>query len=471
MDTRLTLMEDDKEKLVDKILCLRDENENLRQGNETLRQENEALRKKIEEKTPKVPDKKLNFVKDRDRPGLPPHRWGRKGGHKGVTRAKPQHVDREVSQTLSACPDCHHVLGASVGTTKHLQEDIIPAHVEVTRFLHHRYWCPGCKTVVTVPYAPDEVPYGYIGPRALATMVWMKFHLALPGNKIKAVLEDFCGLAITEGAIHKALQRLALHMGLEAQQVLEAVRSALIKHADETGWTVNGVGHWLWSFLTRRFAYVKVDKSRGSKIPKAVLGDPFTGVMVSDFFSAYNKMSGRKQKCLVHLKREVRKAGDAFAQGPPGDFKEPDKRLKRLLADAERLADHRTHLPALTYARRVRRIKDRLFTFATQVYSHKFWQRISARLLKHHQAIFTYLDVPGLPSDNNAAERSIKPHVIIRNRSFQNRTEKGANAHGTLSSILQSLLLQGRPVVKELAAAYPLHRQGAGKPILFTSTR
>jgi len=94
MDTRLTLMEDDKEKLVDEILCLRDENENLRQGNETLRQENEALRKKIEEKTPKVPDKKMNFVKDRDRPGLPPHRWGRKGGHKGVTRAKPDHGNR-----------------------------------------------------------------------------------------------------------------------------------------------------------------------------------------------------------------------------------------------------------------------------------------------------------------------------------------------------------------------------------------
>ena len=464
MDAWLSLMEDDKEKLVDEILRLRGENEKLRQ-------ENEALRKKTEEKIRKTADKKLNFVKDRERPGLPPHLWGRKGGHKGVTRAKPAHVDREVPQTLSVCPDCHHALGASVGTTEHVQEDIVPAHVEVTRFLHHRYWCPECKTIVTASHAPDEVPYGYIGPRALATMVWLKFHLALPGNKIKAVLEDFCGLTITEGAVHKALQRLALHLGLEAGQVLAAVRNAPTKHADETGWTVNGVGHWLWSFVTRRFAYVKVDKSRGSKVPKAVLGHPFTGVMVSDFFSAYNKMSGRKQKCLVHLKREVRKAREAFAQGPPGDFKEPDKRLKRLLADAERLADKRTHMPALIYARKARRIKDRLFDFATAVYSHKFWQRISARLLKHHQAIFTYLDVPGLPSDNNAAERSIKPHVIVRNRSFQNRTDRGANAHGVLSSILQSLLLQGRPVVQELAAAYPLHRQGIAKPLLFTSIR
>lgn len=464
MDIRISLMEDDKEKLVDEILRLRGENEKLRE-------EIEALHKKSEEKTRKAADKKLNFVKDRDRPGLPPHLWGRKGGHTGVTRPKPTHADREVVQTLSACPDCHHALGASVGTTEHIQEDIVPAHVEVTRFLHHRYWCPGCQALVTAPHAPDEVPYGYIGPRALATMVWMKHHLALPGNKVRAVLSEFCGLTVTEGAIHKALQRLARYLGLEAEQVRLAVQRAPAKHVDETGWTVNGVGHWLWSFLTHRFAYVKVDKSRGSKVPKAILGHPFTGVMVSDFFSAYNKMSGRKQKCLVHLKRDVRKARESFAQGPPGDFKDPDKKLKRLLADAERLADKRTHMPALIYARRVRRIKDRLFAFATEVYSHKVWQRLSARLLKHHQEIFTFLDVPGLPSDNNAAERSIRPHVIIRNRSFQNRTDKGAHAHSVLSSILQSLLLQARPVVQDLAVAYPLHRQGVAKPLLFTSTR
>jgi transposase len=457
-------MEDNKEKLVDEILYLRSENKKLHQ-------EIEDLRKKSEELPRKTLEKKLNFVKAHNRPGLPPHRWGRKGGHKGVTRAKPTHVDREVVQTLSACPGCRHPLGQPVGSTEHLQEDVIPSRVEVTRFLHHRYWCPGCRGIVTAPHAPDEVPYGYIGPRALATMVWMKYHLALPGNKIKSVLSDFCGLTVTEGAIHKALQRLALHLKLEAEQVIAAVRNAPAKHADETGWTVNGVGHWLWSFVTQRFTYIKVDKSRGSQVPMDILGDPFKGIMVSDFFSAYNKMSGRKQKCLVHLKREIRKTRDSFAQAPPGNFREPDKRLKRLLADAQRLVDRRTHLPALVYARKVRRIKNRLFAFATAVYSHKFWQRLSTRLLKHHQAILTYLDVPGLPSDNNAAERSIKPHVIVRNRSFQNRTPQGAHAHGTLSSILQSLLLQGRPAVQEIAAAYPLHRQGVGKPLLFTSTR
>ena len=463
MDERFILMEDGKEELVDEILRLRREVEKLRL-------ENDALKKQTDEKIRKGADKKLNFVKSSDRPGLPPHRWGRKGGHIGVTRPKPTRIDREVERNASSCPDCRHPLGKPVDSIEHIQEDIIPSRVEVTRFVHHRYWCPGCQGIVTAPYAPDEVPHGYLGPRTLATMVWLKYHLALPGNKIKDLLCDFCGLNVTEGAIHKALQRLADHLHMETEPILNAIRQAPYKHADETGWTVNGVGHWLWSFVNGHWAYATIKKSRGSQVAKDILGHPFQGIVVSDFFSAYNKLQGIKQKCLVHLRRDMRKARDAFAHEPPDDFRNPDKRLKRLLADAQRLADRRTHLSARVFARRVRRIKQRLFDFAAATYSHKFWKRISARLLKHENAIFTFLDHPGLPMDNNAAERSIKPHVIVRNRSYQNRTASGAKAHGVLTSLLQTLTLQKRNVVGELSRAYLHHRHGPTGSALFTST-
>lgn len=218
--------------------------------------------------------------------------------------------------------------------------------------------------------------------------------------------------------------------------------------------------------MNGRWAFFQIDKSRGSRVPKDILGHPFQGTVVSDFFSAYNKLQGRKQKCLVHLKREIR---NASSPDPPLDFCGPDKKLKRLLADAERLADRRGTLSPLVWARRVRRLKNRLFHFASETYSHKFWQRISARLLKHHNELLTFLEIPGLPSDNNAAERSIKPHVIIRNRSYQNRTDKGAKAHSVLSSLVQTLLLQNRSVVPALASAYLKHRQGHKYPALFTS--
>jgi len=452
MNERLVLMDDEKEKLVDEIL-------DLRHRVKTLQAELEALKKK----TP-VESKKSEFSKV-SASGLPPHRWGRKKGHTGVTRPKPTHIDREVVQELSSCPDCHHDLGSVVGRVDHIQEDIIPAQVEVTRFVHCRYWCPGCKALVTAPPAPGEIPHSYLGPQSLATMVWLKYHVVVPGNKIVALFKDLMGLTVSEGAVAQALQRLAGHLGVEADAVLAALKEASLKHVDETGWKINGASRWLWSVANKAWAYTRIANSRGSKIPKELLGHPFKGVMVSDFFSAYNKMYGLHQKCLVHLRRDIH---HARGEDPPLDFSGPDKQLKRLLADADRLAERRDVYSRAVFSQRVRRLKARLFHFATAVYSHKDWQRLSARLLKHKDQIFTFLDVPGVPTDNNHAERAIRPHAILRNRSFHNRTEAGAHAHSVLTSLVQTLLLQNRSVIPALACAYLARRHGASHSTLFT---
>jgi transposase len=464
MDDRRTLMVGDKEKLVDEILDLRQRNKTLQEELDRLRKENESLKKK----SPAA--NKPTFAKAvAKKKSKPPHLWGRKKGHPGAWRPVPDHIDRDVPQTLAACPDCLHALGEPAEVEEHIQEDIVPARVEVTRFLRHRYWCPGCKKMITAPYAPDEVPCGHLGPRTLATICWFKYHLALPGNKIKDIFYDLCGLYVSEGAIAQALQRLGNYLQIETDQILKAVKESAQKHVDETGWKINGALHWLWTFVNGEWAFFHIDKSRGGRVPKAFLGVPHQGTVSSDFHRSYDGLRGDKQKCLVHLRRDIHNARNIFPSGagPPPDFQRPDKKLRRLLDDAIRLAERRNTFSRKVLARRVRRMKDRLLDFALGTYSHAFWQRISARLLKHHKDLFTFLEKPEVPPDNNTAERAIRPHVIIRNRSFQNRTVKGALAHSRLTSLLHTLRLQKRDVVSALMMAYPKHRRKFGVPILF----
>ncbi len=76
--------------------------------------------------------------------------------------------------------------------------------------------------------------------------------------------------SVSEGAIAQALQRLGAYLQIETGQILTAIRNAAHKHADETGWKINGIGHQLWAFLTDRWALVHINKSRGSKVPKAI---------------------------------------------------------------------------------------------------------------------------------------------------------------------------------------------------------
>lgn len=452
MQEKVLLLQEDKEILVDEILRLRGQVKELTE-------ELSRLKEKVSPSTHKYPDKSKKR-------GLPPSEWGRKAGHPGCTRPTPNHIDREVEQTLKRCPDCSARLSKSVGVVEHVQEDIVPSRVEVTKFKRHRYWCKKCEKVVIAPYAPGEVPCGYLGPLALVQMALLKYHHVLPGNKIVKLFEVFCGLKVSEGAVAQALQRMAKWLEVETVVILEAIRTSAYVHVDETGWKINGANHWLWAFANKKLAFYKIDRSRGSKVPIGLLGNPFPGILISDFYSAYNKMNCRQQKCLVHLLREMR---DCRGKDPPEDYRVPYKKLKRILSDAHRLQAAQGQIPSLDFVRKVRRIKERLFLFATTPHSNKHWQRLSGRFLKHEKKMLTFLDFPGLPDNNNLAERMIRPHVILRNRSFHNRTDQGARAHGVLTSILHSLMLQGKSLIPSFSQAYLAHRQGNPQPFLFSN--
>ena len=88
------------------------------------------------------------------------------------------------------------------------------------------------------------------------------------------------------------------------------------------------------------------------------------------------------------------------------------------------------------------------------------------RFLKHWESLVTFLEEEGIPHHNNLCERQIRHNVILRNRSFQNRSQKGAQAHEVLMSILQTLRLQGKEVIPTMQAAYLAHRKGNSTPVI-----
>jgi transposase len=448
------LLSVDKEGLVRTIREQERQIEKLRRENDTLRHEIDKLKDK-----PAASDQTQTKASIRGHSSKPPQEWGRKKGHKGSGRRQPDHIDRLVELTAKQCPK-GHALGACEDFEDHYQEDIIPAKVEVTCFRHFRYWCGSCQDHVLAAYAPDEIPYAKLGPKVLTMMVLLKYYYALPGNKIKSILESLCGLTVSEGGISKALQRLAKYLQVETDTILTKIRQAALKHADETGWNVNGVNHWMWVFLNDLWVYYTIDRSRGAKVPKTLLGEKPPGTLISDFYEPYRKLGMPHQTCHVHLLREMRECRKETTRGNT-DFEKPYQQLRRILKDADRLAEERRGLETVVYRRRVRRIKARLVDFASRPFRDSNWKRLSKRLLKHEHTLFTFLDQPGIPKDNNAAERAVRPQVIIRNRSFQNRTDHGATAHAILSSLTATLLQQKRNPLIEIVAAYPEHRRRA----------
>lgn len=443
----------EKTKLVKLILAQDEQLKKLRADNEVLQTTVEKLKAQLF-----PPKRKPKTKTGQAKRSKPPHLWGRKKGHAGSWRPVPDHIDKEIDLKLTTCPNCQNPLGESKHCDEHIQEEISPARVEVTRYRYWEYWCGDCQVHIRAPYAIEEIPHGHLGPRALSVMALLKYHYALPGNKIKAILWSLSGLKVSEGGIAQALQRLGEYLNTEAESILGWIGQAAYKNADETGWKINGKNHWLWAFCNEMWAYYFIHMSRGARVPRAIIGDPVKGTLISDFHAAYGKLQGKKQKCLVHLKRDMK---TCLGKDPPADYREPYETLRRILADAVSLDERRGKLSRLDFKRKARNLKKQLFDFASATYSNENWKRLSKRWLKHIDELFTFLDQPGLPKDNNPAERSIWPHVILRNRSYQNRTPDGAAAHNTLTSIIYSALLQKRQALEEIRKAYPLHRQQA----------
>ena len=75
-----------------------------------------------------------------------------------------------------------------------------------------------------------------------------------------------------------------------------------------------------------------------------------------------------------------------------------------------------------------------------------------------------------MPADNNQAERAIRPHVIIRHRSYQCRSPTGAATHADLMSLVQTLAQQGRAIGETLKSAYLRHRHGDLTPVVVSQS-
>lgn len=428
-----------------------------------LLEESEKLRKALGSKESMEERRKLLKLLNESRRAEHPKVPGQKMGHVGVTRAKPQTIDRVVELELTHCPDCHHSVGESQGVVDHIQEDIVPVHVEVTCFRKHRYWCPVCSQIVTASSALEEIPHGFIGPNVLVQTVLLKYHHGLPFNKISELFGSLAGLTITEGALAQALQRMSEWLKVESDGILAAIRASPLIHMDETGWNVSGVRHWLWASVNKRLAYYWIARSRGAKVPKEILPEKYGGILVADFYSAYNKLSGKKQRCLVHLEREMHRC---FLRDQSTEYVRYHKILKDIVQDARALKRGQKRFSAKLYFKKVSLIRRRLLRWACREHENKNLKRLAQRFMKHALEMLTFLEEPEVPADNNLAERMIRSHVIIRNRSFQNRSDTGAKAHEVMMSLLHTLRLQDKDPLVFLKNAVLRHSQGHPAPIL-----
>ena len=193
---------------------------------------------------------------------------GRKNGHPGASRSKPDKVDHYKDHTLCSCPECNNNLGESVKSYKRYTEDIPPVEPEVTEHTVYGYWCSTCKKIVYAKVS-NALPHAVLGLRLVVFTAWLHYLIGVSVNNIVKLLGVFASFKVSAGGLTQAWKNLASALEPVYNDIGKKVAKAAVLNADETGWRINGITHWLWCFATRYFCYY-VNDSKQNCTPGSV---------------------------------------------------------------------------------------------------------------------------------------------------------------------------------------------------------
>jgi len=366
--------------------------------------------------------------------------------HPGSFRPEPK--DEDVTEqhecTLAQCPHCGGDQLTPTGVVEeHVVEDIPVPKVEVHRYRRHEYHCAGCQKN-SFGRGDLELAGAHVGPRARWLVGFARADLGISLGKTCRLLDEWFGLRLSRAGALGHLKWASRLCAPVVQKLLELLRQQPVVHADETGWRINGKNVWAWCFANPRLAVFLIDEHRSADVLKKALGESLPGVLVSDFYAAYNGLICKKQRCLAHLLRELHELSETLPRRYVTCHIRP---WLKLIQDALALGKKREQLSARQFARARRELDERFYTCAGSFTRNADCERITNRMLKHHAELFTFLDDAQVPPDNNLGERDIRSIVAARADGGVNRSSWGAQAFARIKSVVRTCQKNGLRLV------------------------
>jgi transposase len=372
---------------------------------------------------------------------------GRKKGHLGSGRRKPERIDEWVPCFLNICPDCQHPLNRSDNFHTHTVTDL-PAWQNMkpvtTQYQIEYQWCSHChKAVSAVPFG--VIPGSRIGMTLFLMILIWRYHFRLPFQKISEMLSIQYQLSLTPGAIVGITKKARKFFGKRYDSLLNEIRGAPVKHGDETTWRMDGELFWCWILVTDKVVYYTIEETRGKGVIERLLKDAI-GILVCDGYAAYKKLPLLLQACFAHL---YRKARDGAAR------KEASIEAKEFLVEIQKLYAQLQEIIQKPFDKKEReglyavcqkKIKD----LSNIPYKAQDARKVQTYLRNLGDNLLTAVLYENVSLTNNAAEQAALKIVVGRKISGGSKSTEGTKTHAVNMSIMQTILKQKLPLIPTL---------------------
>ena len=395
---------------------------------EQLTAENARLRERVEQLEVDLELARNDRSGPKPPPWIKPNSPERKGDKRprkkraeGYAR-KRSTASSQILQAVERCPECECALQG--GTVKRRREviEVVLSPAEVREHVVVERVCPLCskRCVPKLGVKDGIVGRHRFGPKLLALITSLHEMGRMPVRRIQEHLQSIFGLRISVGAIEYALHTVATKGAAAVETIRQQTRESAVVPADETGWREDGQNRYVWVLATPNARYFEIGRRNNEQID-SMLGEGFSGIIVSDFYKAYDHLLGEHQRCWAHLLRDVRELVGRYPK---------NRSLARWAHSLNRLYRSARASPTRSSAER-RAIRKRLERIATRICkpfidSDAPQRTLCERILRYVHELFTFVVNRQVSPTNNEAERSLRPLVIARKVWGGTRSKQGS---------------------------------------------
>ncbi|NWG03600.1 MAG: TM0106 family RecB-like putative nuclease [Syntrophaceae bacterium] len=315
----------------------------------------------------------------------------------------------------------------------------------ITNFRSYRYKCLKCGCLFSSEARSRGGQYRY-GHALMSWCVYSSIFCGMNMNRTRIALGDTFGIFVDESRMIRARHLIvAEYEGLYAA-ILESILQEKILHIDETSVRLRGLNGYVWVLAGMDKLYYFYRPSREGSFLQEMLR-PFSGVLISDFYTAYDSLPCEQQKCIVHFVRDI---DDDLLKNPldtelKGIAKEFGTLLRTMIQTVDRYGLKRRNL---------HKHKRAVFQFLDSVVSRDFSSELANKYKKKFQKsgakMFTFLDHDGVPWNNANAEQAIRRFAKLRTHADGRFTERSLREYLVLVTVFETCEFNNVNVLKFL---------------------
>ena len=390
--------------------------------------------------------KKIKFRANEEdqKPAQEKKKHGSKKGYHGQRKVQPKATKSIHVPTREVCPHHNEPLLPTERLSKRLIIDLVVTkngiRKTITEYVGIKGYCAKCHK----SYAPPEIKkyssnqiYGY---RFQAWLVYQRVALRMTYEGIAELVAEQFHEKIPLNYTVFAMKNLSSSYAETEQGIVQHLLESPFLHADETPININGTTQYVWTFTTDKYVIFKLTKTREATIAHEFL-EHYNGILITDFYTGYDAIACRQQKCWVHLIRDLN--NDLWEYPFDSEYETFVSEVRNLIIPIME-AVHKYGLKK----RHLQKFMKQVDAFYTRTIMGKQYRSelvitYQKRFVCYRDSLFTFLEYDGIPWNNNTAERALR-HIGRQQQISMSFREAATHEYLRLLGIRQTCRFQNK---------------------------